>query len=109
MLFSGKDNAIFFSREYYQDYGCSFDLRFYPFDTQMCEMIFEIQGKTDNYVRFIKDGEGIEFRSKDISSSFGTIKNLWFFQPTKNLWSMKFKWLHSSPPQNKTSVEPWPE
>ena len=65
MLFSGKDNAIFFTREYYQDYGCSFDLRFYPFDTQMCQMIFEIQGKTDNYVRFVKDGEGIEFRSKD--------------------------------------------
>jgi hypothetical protein len=49
------------SREYYQDYGCSFNLRYYPFDTQMCQMIFEMQGKTDNYVRFVKDGEGIEF------------------------------------------------
>ena len=63
MLFSGQDNAIFLTREYYQDYGCNFDLLFYPFDTQMCEMIFEVQGKTDNYIRFVKDGEGIEFLS----------------------------------------------
>ena len=70
MLFSGKDNAIFFTREYYQDYGCHFDLRFYPFDTQMCQMIFEIQGKTDNYVRFVRDGDGIEFRSKNVVRVF---------------------------------------
>ena len=27
----------------------------------MCEMIFEVQGKTDNYVRLKKDGIGIKF------------------------------------------------
>ena len=27
----------------------------------MCEMIFEVQGKTDNYVRLQKDGIGIKF------------------------------------------------
>ena len=28
---------------------------------QMCEMIFEVQGKTDNYVRIEQDAMGIEF------------------------------------------------
>ena len=27
----------------------------------MCEMIFEVQGKTDNYVRLKRDGTGIKF------------------------------------------------
>ncbi len=35
MLFSGKSNSIMLTREYYQDYSCSFDLKYYPFDTQV--------------------------------------------------------------------------
>ena len=27
----------------------------------MCNMIFEVQGKTDDYVKIEKDGSGIEF------------------------------------------------
>ena len=63
MLFPGSNNAILLRREYYQDFSCEFDLRYYPFDTQACYMIFEIQGKTDNYVKLVKDGEGIELLS----------------------------------------------
>ena len=78
-------------REYYQEYACQFDLIYYPFDTQviavwqtaenepgqknieldifsilaqMCKMVFEVQGKTDNYVRLVRDGKGIEFLGK---------------------------------------------
>ena len=61
-LFSGRTNAIYLSREYYQEYACEFDLLYYPFDTQLCFMIFEVQGKTDNYIRLDKDhrdGPGI--------------------------------------------------
>ena len=35
MLFSGRTNAIYLTREYYQDYACAFDLAYYPFDTQV--------------------------------------------------------------------------
>ena len=65
-LFSGRTNAIYLSREYYQEYACEFDLTYYPFDTQLCFMVFEVQGKTDNYIRLSKDereGAGIEFLS----------------------------------------------
>ena len=27
----------------------------------MCELVFEVQGKTENYVRLKKDGHGIKF------------------------------------------------
>ena len=65
MLFSGRTNAIYLSREYYQEYACEFDLIYYPFDTQLCFMVFEVQGKTDNYIILSKDGPGagIEFLS----------------------------------------------
>lgn len=63
MLFSGKENAIYLSREYYQEYSCEFDLLYYPFDTQMCFMTIEVQGKTDNYIKLTKEkgSKGIEF------------------------------------------------
>ena len=35
MLFSGKDNSIYMTREYFQEYSCAFDLKYYPFDTQV--------------------------------------------------------------------------
>ena len=67
MLFSGRRNAIYLTREYYQEYACRFDLIYYPFDTQLCFMTFEVQGKTDNYIKLAKDptarGPGIEFLS----------------------------------------------
>lgn len=30
----------------------------------MCMMVFEVQGKTDNYVKLVKDGQGVEFLCK---------------------------------------------
>ena len=61
MLFSGENNSIILTREYFLDYACQFNLRNYPFDTQMCAMVFEFQGKTEKYVRLRKDGDGVKF------------------------------------------------
>ena len=38
MLFSGKDNSIYMTREYFQEYSCAFDLKYYPFDTQVIDI-----------------------------------------------------------------------
>ena len=43
MLFSGKDNSIYMTREYFQEYSCAFDLKYYPFDTQV------------RYLRFLRE------------------------------------------------------
>ena len=79
-LFKGSTNSIIMNREYYQDYACGFDLTYYPFDTQVnscivftfdsiinsfilqvCTVVVEVQGKTDNFVRLVKDFDGIDF------------------------------------------------
>ena len=46
----------------------------------MCKMVFSVQGKTDNYVKLMKDGGGIEFLGIKFppgSSSQKTILNYW--------------------------------
>ena len=40
----------------------------------MCEMIFEVQGKTDNYVQFEKDGKGIKFLGKYVKINYSMKK-----------------------------------
>ena len=37
MLFSGANNSIRITREYFQEYTCQFDLQEFPFDTQVDE------------------------------------------------------------------------
>ena len=85
MLFSGTGNSIFVSREYYLDFSCEFILTYYPFDTQvrairkvffpikqaiifcllqMCQMDFEITGKTDNWLRVEQEVDGVELLCK---------------------------------------------
>ena len=60
MKFSGEKNSILLSHEYYTDFSCEFKLHFYPFDTQKCQMIFTAIGKTDNFLRLVKDGNGVK-------------------------------------------------
>jgi len=37
MTYSGASNTIVFSREYFNEFSCVFDLRSYPFDSQVSE------------------------------------------------------------------------
>ena len=37
-IFSGKDNSISTTRTYTTDFDCKFDMHFYPFDIQQCNM-----------------------------------------------------------------------
>ncbi|XP_059081415.1 uncharacterized protein LOC131879190 [Tigriopus californicus] len=61
MLFSGGTNSIYMTREYYEDYACQFDLQYYPFDTQVCNLEFVIQGLPEQYVKLELDHKGVEF------------------------------------------------
>ena len=31
----GRDNSIYVTRHYFQQFSCTFDLQYYPFDTQV--------------------------------------------------------------------------
>ena len=67
-LFPGANNSIVMKREYYINYACNtFNLVYYPFDIQMCSMVFEVQGKTDNIMKLVKDHDGVIFLGKFVT------------------------------------------
>ncbi len=41
-LYSGSENNLTLSRIYSSDFLCTFDMTFYPFDTQECNMTFTL-------------------------------------------------------------------
>ena len=51
--FTGADNPITFSRIYDIEFRCSYDMAWYPFDLQRCELIFKPFGNSGEYVRFV--------------------------------------------------------
>ena len=51
--FTGADNPITFSRIYNIEFRCSYDMAWYPFDLQRCELIFKPFGNSGEYVRFV--------------------------------------------------------
>ena len=51
--FKGGDNPITFSRIYDIEFICSYDMAWYPFDLQRCELLFKPFGNSGKYVRFV--------------------------------------------------------
>ena len=83
LIFPGTENSIYVDRRYFQEFSCQFDLLYYPFDTQassyylkylicllhifsifhqLCVMEFEIKGKPDNWLVFVQDDRGVEYK-----------------------------------------------
>ncbi len=60
-LYSGKKNAVLLTKKYSQEHACSFNLFYYPFDTQVCQMTFELRDKSEEFVQFEKEGKGISY------------------------------------------------
>ena len=53
------------NHRYYAEYNCVFDLANFPFDVQVCEMIFKLRTATKSYVE-IRDG-GLKYKgTKDL-------------------------------------------
>lgn len=53
--FRGVDNPITFSRIYDIRFICIYNMAWYPFDLQRCELLFKPFGNTGKYVYFIKN------------------------------------------------------
>jgi len=62
--FSAYENSLNLQREYYQEFACEFDLLYYPFDTQVCHMVFALQGFTKEFIAMEGDGIGVEYLGK---------------------------------------------
>ena len=64
---------------YYAEYNCVFKLHNFPFDVQVCEMVFKLRTATKNYVelrdgglKYKGDKNLVEFEVYNISTSAGT-------------------------------------
>ena len=55
-IYEGKDNPITMSRTYDAKFLCKYDLREYPFDTQVCFMEFIMKGSIGTFIR-LEHGE----------------------------------------------------
>ena len=53
--FWGSQNPVTFSRIYDIQFICKYDMAWYPFDSQQCELRFEPFGSSGKYVRFVSD------------------------------------------------------
>jgi hypothetical protein len=42
-VYRGKENTLILTRVYTTSFTCKFDMTYYPFDMQMCSMIFVMQ------------------------------------------------------------------
>lgn len=49
-IYLGTENSLVISRKYYAEYGCTFDLRSFPFDDQQCTMNFTMESAKASYV-----------------------------------------------------------
>ena len=67
-VYSGADCYILQKREYFVDWTCDYNLLFYPFDTQVCKMMFEMAGGTKEYLTFAVDrdeeGKGVHYQGE---------------------------------------------
>ena len=69
----------YFDLRYYAEYNCVFKLHNFPFDVQVCEMVFKLRTATKNYVelrdgglKYKGDKNLVEFEVYNISTSAGT-------------------------------------
>merc|ERR1712061_335427 len=63
-VYEGIKSNILQKREYFIDWTCDYNLLFYPFDTQVCKMTFEVSGGTKDYLRLEPDVDG-DFKGVD--------------------------------------------
>ena len=54
-VYEGVKSNILQKREYFTDWTCDYNLLFYPFDTQVCKMTFELSGGTKDYLQLELD------------------------------------------------------
>ena len=61
-LYKGSENSIVVSRKYYAEYGCTFDLRSFPFDDQQCTMNFTMDSAKASYIKLVTEEKDITYQ-----------------------------------------------
>jgi len=50
-IYRGVNSPMVMTREYFIEFNCDYDLLMYPFDTQICEMVFQVNGIPKTYLK----------------------------------------------------------
>ena len=58
-LYEGDENMLQYSRKYQMDFKCKYDLVFYPFDTQSCNIEMQIPPSYNSYMDIFPNQTGI--------------------------------------------------
>ena len=67
-LYDGKENNIIYSRQFTEKLKCAFDLAFFPFDTQICSIVFNTGKKERNLIELV--GTKVEFSGNKKTLNF---------------------------------------
>ena len=69
LVYKGSQNTIQINRVYEIDFLCNYDMRFYPFDIQICTMDLVIDGNTAKFINLLP-GELNYFGSTDLAQYY---------------------------------------
>ena len=51
--YKGSENTIQYSRDFFQQFKCHFELQDYPFDTQICSFLMKRPNKVEKFVKLL--------------------------------------------------------
>ena len=69
-VYGGDWASIVLMHDYHSTFECEFKLQDYPFNSQKCEMVFELTGITSKYMSFVQDGLGVTYLGKEYLTEF---------------------------------------
>ena len=55
-LFKGEDNPLDMNRVYETEWICDYQMNWFPFDTQQCQMVFSVPKDMNNFVKIVTNG-----------------------------------------------------
>jgi hypothetical protein len=67
-VYEGYKNSLMYLRRFYAEYHCTFNLRFFPFDEQICKMEFKARTSTKQYL-ILRSG-GLKYRGPKVLVEF---------------------------------------
>ena len=64
-VYLGTECPVVYKKEYFIRFSCIFDLQMYPFDSNICTLVFEVSGINKDYIQLLIDsdygGSGAEY------------------------------------------------
>lgn len=82
LVFSGENNPVGLWQKITATFACQFDLASYPFDSQRCQLVLQLQSASiafarlyNNSVRYMGEKRLLEYHVKHVSSSVSSFRN----------------------------------